>query len=290
MRGLVAVGLLGFLLAGSARAEVEPFATSVLVLDVGASNGALNLGGQNQLLVRKGDLVVNSSHNMAIFNANSTIKALAGQVQVVGGCNNLGEATTEPEAQTGATGQADPLGKLEYPQVTDVQSRQKMFVSGDKEVTLSPGYYAGGLSLTGKGLKVTLEPGMYVITDGDFFISDAEVSGTGVTIVMSGQTPGKLLWATGARIALSAPAEGALKDILIVSAGRLNGANTDVGLNGCAAILRGTIYAPLGRVGVYFNSKIITGRVICYQLMMNTSAVLDVMGVPVDSPDWDKQE
>lgn len=274
--------------AGLSLAQEAGELPSVLVLDASAKNGALNLGGEDRLIVRKGDLIVNSSHNMAIFNANSTIQVLDGAVQVVGGCNNLGQATTTPEPTTGAAVQNDPLAGLQYPSVTDVQSRQKLFVSGDKEETLSPGYYAGGISLTGKGLKVTLEPGMYVITDGDFFINEAQLEGTGVTIVMSGQRPGKLLWATGAQVRLSAPTEGSLKDILIVSAGTAQGSETDVGFNGAKAMLRGTIYAPRGRVGAYFKANVTVGHVICANLMMNTGSTLFVVGAAVDDPVWEE--
>jgi hypothetical protein len=290
MGGWLPVALLGALLGAWAWAEDEVRVPSVLLLDVSQKNGALNLGGEDVLTVRKGDLIVNSSHSSAVFNANSRIEALGGAIRIVGGYNNLGEAAIAPDPTTGSAAMADPLTGIKYPPGGDVRSREKLFVSDGRETTLKPGYYAGGINAFGKGATLTLEPGMYVITDGDFFVGCGQFAGEGVTIVMSGQKPGKLTFGNGARGKLVAPKEGPLKDILIVSGGKAEGNNSDVGFNDARVLLQGTVYAPRGRIGVFFKSRVIAGHVVGLNLIMNTAATLDVMGVPVTSPAWDEVE
>ncbi len=263
---------------------------SVLVLDATDKNGALNLGGENVLTVRKGDLIVNSSHSSALFNANSQIQVLAGSILIAGGYNNLGEGTITPAPTTGAAPVPDPLTRIRYPEGGEVRSRQKLFVPDKRETTLKPGFYAGGINAFGKDAVLRLEPGMYVITDGDFFIGVGEFSGEDVTIIMSGQKPGKLAFANGARGKLVAPREGPLKDILLVSAGRAEGNNSDIGFNDAKVLLQGTIYAPRGRIGVFFNSRVVVGHVVGLNVIMNTGAAMDVTGLPVTDPGWEGVE
>lgn len=270
-------GLLVILMS-AAIAVADPLPVAVLVLDAGNTNGALNLGGEDRLTVHKGDLVVNSAHAAAVFNANSQIEVKDGGFRVCGGMSPIGTATCAPDPETGAGAGQDPYAKTAWPQPEQVVSRQKLFLSGDKEETLSPGYYMGGLSCTGQGLRVHLEPGLYVFTDGDLFVSDAQVDGQGVTILMSGNAPGKLLFANNSQVTLSAPKDGPLQDLVLVSARALQGYDTDIGFNGGKADLDGVIYAPRGRVGAYFKSQVVTGGIVGFALMLNTGATIDALG------------
>jgi hypothetical protein len=250
----------------------------VLVLDPNQSNGALSLGGENRLIVRKGDVIVNSTDQSALFNANSSIEVLAGSIGLAGNFMNLGKAVTKPKPRR-AQQVANPYETLKLPAVTNVVSKQKLFLHAGVPETLRPGVYQGGINV-GKGVELTLQPGTYLFINGDFFVTEAKVRGDGVTIIMWGAKPGKLLFANGADVELSAPREGDLKDMLILSAGKLEGTNTDVGFNGCQAKLTGVVDAPLGRVGVFFNAKVSVTRVCCFQLMLNTGAMLEVTGEP----------
>jgi hypothetical protein len=270
--GVVAAVLVGLVV------HADPLPAAVTVLDARPTNGALNLGGEDRLTVHKGDLVVNATHASAVFNANSQIEAKGGGVKVAGGYSPLGTATCTPDPETGAAAAEDPYARTAWPQPEQVVSRQKLFLSGADEQTLSPGYYHGGLSCTGNELKVRLDPGLYVITDGDFFAANCTLTGDGVTILMSGQTPGKLLFATDCKVNLSAPKEGPLKDLLLVSARTMQGNDTDLGFNGCTAVLDGVLYAPRGRVGVFFKAQVTAGAAVSWNLMLNTGGCLDVLG------------
>ena len=276
-------------LSGRVLAQDQPLIPSVLVLDTSEKNGALNLGGDNVLTVRKGNLIVNSSDNLALFNANSTVAVQDGTIQIVGGYSDLGQASTTPAPQTGMQPVADPLAKrVQYPEDTKVRERQKLIIPDNRHTVLEPGYYLGGISALGKDVALTLNPGVYVIWDGDFFISAAEMNGQGVTIVMAGQNPGRLIFGDGSHVRLQAPTEGPLKDILVVSKGVAQGNRSDIGFNGANCVLRGTIYAPWGRVGVFAKSRVRVGYVVCFNLMMNTGAELEVLGGPASDPVWEK--
>jgi hypothetical protein len=84
-------------------------------------------------------------------------------------------------------------------------------VTSHTPVTLDPGVYCGGLSLSG-GANVTLNPGTYIMDGGTFSISgNSTISGAGVTIVLtssSGSDYATVSIAGGAHVNLSAPTSG----------------------------------------------------------------------------------
>jgi hypothetical protein len=258
--------------------SAAPLPAAVLVLDSRSTNAALNLGGDNALTVRVGDVVVNSCHNFGLFNVNSRVEAKTGAIRVCGGAHRLGSATFSPDPVTGAGSVSDPYAEVVWPQPQEVASPQKLFLSGNQDETLTPGLYQGGLSCVGKSLHVTLQPGLYVITDGDLFVSGATLTGQGVTILMSGDAPGKVLLANGCSLNLSAPKAGALKDLLLASWRASEDNDTGVAFSGATAVLDGVVYAPQGCVGLSSNARVTAAAVVAYSLIMNSGATLDVLG------------
>ena len=68
------------------------------------------------------------------------------------------------------------------PSTMTVQSTNKTQISGGNTVTLQPGVYQGGISITGKG-KVVLSPGIYYMQGGGFnWGGQGDLSGSGVMI------------------------------------------------------------------------------------------------------------
>jgi len=264
----------GPLLAADGDAPAPP---SLIVLNSTAKNGALSLGGENRLAVHKGDIAVNSSHTMALSLFNSELEVLAGEVILNGGAHILGEGSITPEPITGAELVEDPYTAQEFPEVTDVIANERLFIS-EGEVTLEPGVYYGGLTISGEETKVTLSPGTYLIVNGDFAVLKAELTGEGITLLVSGDKPGKFVFGNGSRTTLSAPEEGPLKGMLLATDGRIDGANSNIGFNDAKATLTGAVYAPQGRVGVFFKSEVTAGRIVCFEYMMNTGAQVDLTG------------
>jgi hypothetical protein len=82
------------------------------------------------------------------------------------------------------------------------------FASGEKSVTISPGVYCGGLTLSG-GPTVTVQPGVYVIRDSKLTMSGGgSMTGKGVVFVIEGTSTVDL--SGGGSYSLTAPTSGPL--------------------------------------------------------------------------------
>ena len=85
--------------------------------------------------------------------------------------------------------------------------------SADSATTLWPGVYCGGLEL--KNEAFTLNPGLYIIKDGEFKSSGgAQISGTGVTFFLTGNDIG-VTWSGGGEYQFSAMTTGELAGFVI---------------------------------------------------------------------------
>ncbi len=246
---------------------------SLVVLDRSAKNGALNLGGEDRLLVDRGGLVVNSSHQNALFCANGTIEVKDGGIGVVGGWRALGKATISPEP-THCQPVDDPFAKLNMPVATTRRTTQLTFVQPGQTLTLQPGLYYGGI-LAGKDATVVLEPGQYVFANAGISLpSAAKLRGEGVTLVMSGNQPGQILVGHASLLELTAPAEGDLTGLAMAS----YRADDAVSFNGGEGRIKGAAYVPRGRFEAFSKSKVAISRLVCYHLMLNTGSTVQVTG------------
>lgn len=118
--------------------------------------------------------------------------------------------------------------------------------------TLSPGIYNGGMNLSGGG-PYTLQPGTYYVENGDFTIKNAQVNGSGVTIVLTGSSPSKIgsvQIGPNATGSLTEPTSGVYSGILFyqdrtASGGGNNCKSPANSINANAGIaLEGVIYMP----------------------------------------------
>ncbi|HEV2551720.1 MAG TPA: Tad domain-containing protein [Stellaceae bacterium] len=129
------------------------------------------------------DLYVNSNAPDALDQVgNATIDAHG--VYVVGGISNSARSslTTTLGAYTGVAPTADPYANVVAP-TPDSCTTQTQNISGN--VTLSPGTFCGGVTITGG--NVTLNPGVYIMDGGQFAASgNANIAGNGVTIFLTG--------------------------------------------------------------------------------------------------------
>ncbi|MBV9865328.1 MAG: hypothetical protein JO316_08265 [Abitibacteriaceae bacterium] len=247
---------------------------SVAVLDPTEKVWSLQVTEGSRLLVRNGDVVVNSTHNNAIWNAKSSIQVQNGKLLEIGGYYRQGNAVANPAPQPLDQPATDPIPAFQLPRLP-VVSNKKLFIQDNQEITLQPGVYNEGIFATGKNLHIILAPGVYEMNNGDFFMSGCRVDGQGVTIALVGNTPGAFWGAMEAQVNLSAPTEGDLKGLVIVSAAK--GWNK-VQLGTTRAKLVGTIYVPAGGVDVLQNSLVSATRIICLNLGVNISSFLEVTG------------
>jgi Putative Flp pilus-assembly TadE/G-like len=105
----------------------------------------------------------------------------------------------------------DPLADLVIPAAGACQFTDTKITGGDH--TLYPGVYCGGLTVE-SGAVVTLKPGLYNLTGGDFEVKDATVKGDGVTVSFA--TPDVHVNWTGATIRISAPKSGLYAGMAVI--------------------------------------------------------------------------
>jgi hypothetical protein len=140
---------------------------------------------------------------------------------------------------------ADPYHSLTVP------SNQSCNYTGTPSgSTLSPGVYCGGLSI-GSHDNVTLQPGVYVVKGGNFQVnSGAQLSGTGVTIILtgSGNSYSSAIINGGSTVNLSGPTTGTYAGVTLYQ-DRNAPAGSNSNLNGGSGMnITGAIYMPSGSV------------------------------------------
>ncbi|MGQ0443829.1 MAG: TadE/TadG family type IV pilus assembly protein, partial [Beijerinckiaceae bacterium] len=182
----------------------------------------------------------------------SSIKAQ--KVKVVGGF--LGLLGTVTPAPVHAAATPDPFAGTTVPDVLSLYptcAAGSFTTTGNitGTVTLSPGRYCGGITVTGGG-KVTLSPGTYYLDGLPGFVVavGGQVTGTGVTIVLTSSNalvnlPGLSLLGT---VNLTAPSSGPYAGLVVFDdrpalLGVLPGLGLAFTLSPTANLI-GTIYAP----------------------------------------------
>lgn len=204
----------------------------VWVLDPSAA-GAYHTDGQTTLTAACG-MRVNSSDPVAIDNQGST--TMQNKIVVRGNYSNQG--TLSPSPLLGAPAARDPLAGMAVP-------LQPGAPSGNTATVLQPGYYSSGIHI-GASANVTLAPGLYYL-NGDLWVGqDAQLTGTGVTVYLSGQVYGN--HASVNLVAPTASGGGAIEGILIWST--LSGPSSQcVRLESDSALtLTGVVYCPQSQV------------------------------------------
>lgn len=122
-------------------------------------------------------------------------------------------------------------------------------------VTLSPGIYCGGLSISGKA-DVTLQSGNYIIKDGPLSVTGkSQIHGENVGFYLTG-TDATLQFAIGSSISLTAPKDGVLAGLLFYEdrnspVGRTHRISSDN-----ARLLLGTVYLPQGKLTIDANKPV----------------------------------
>jgi Flp pilus assembly protein TadG len=168
-----------------------------------------------------------------------------------------GNTTASPAPVSGLPPLNNPLAALPAPSTSGpcLSSPQ-----GHGTWTLQPGVYCNGLSI-GNASTVTFEPGLYVILNGNFTISEGSTiaSAAGVTFYLGGTTPGAIDFENYTNTAwqMSAPTSGPYAGVLFFQDQGASGsppANTIVGNSGLT--LAGTIYTPYAPLQVTNNAHL----------------------------------
>lgn len=212
----------------------------VLALDPSASRAA-DFSGNTSVSLTGCSVMANSRASDAVSlrgSAQLTVNCL-----ISGGGAAVGSGATLTECRSPILN-APPVGD---PYAGIPQPTPQGGCLNSAGSSLSPGRYCSGLRLGG---SVTLQPGVYHVSGGDFRINaNADVRGSGVTIVLHGSSG--LNFNGNATVNLSAPATGATAGILVFGDRSGGGSST---LNGTAASnLTGAVYLPRQAVSYLGN-------------------------------------
>jgi hypothetical protein len=112
--------------------------------------------------------------------------------------------------------------------------------------TLNPGVWCNGVSFTNDA-QIKLNPGVYYVNGGNFNVGGAvQMSGTGVTIVLtgSGSNYANATIGNGATVTLSAPTSGATADIAFFGDRNAPASTTSNFGGGATMNITGAIYLP----------------------------------------------
>lgn len=155
----------------------------------------------------------------------------------------------------------------------------------------TPYVFCGDTDIKG---NLTLGPGIYVIDNGSFTAeSQATITGTGVTIILTGTSIGTMTINGGATVTLSAPTSGATAGIALWIDQSAPNANTDNLNGGSGQNINGVIYMP--SQNVTFNGGT-SGTTSCLQLIAqsvtflgNSSSYItqsgcSTLGIPIKNP------
>jgi hypothetical protein len=216
---------------------------------------ALSLENQNATgITLWGSSTVNLGCGMATNSVSSTAVAAGGSstitaspIAAVGGVPASNNYTAGTQLIPYSVPQPDPFGALANP--SGFSGNLNGNVNSNQTRTLNPGTYRG-MDLKG---NVTLNPGVYYVDAGDFSVgSQARVTGTGVTIVLTSSTAasnpnsiGQVKMNGGAQVNLTAPASGTYKGLLIYQDRRAPMSNQVNKVNGnSSSVIQGAIYMP----------------------------------------------
>lgn len=211
---------------------------------------ALDPSSESAFFVENGTMIadgcavrINSDDSAALdVTSNGVMETV--ETCVRGGTRILGSVTPPPA--TGCPSVSDPLAGLEEPIVGGCD-HTNMVLSSPATYNLTEGVYCGGLEIKGQA-NVNLAPGVYVIKNGPFTITgQANVSGSGVTIFLTGNDAVADVGGSGA-IDLSAPVAGDLAGILIFEDRDNPPVQSHTFRGGGNKSYTGVIYVPVGRV------------------------------------------
>ncbi|HVA63625.1 MAG TPA: hypothetical protein VNF74_07865, partial [Terriglobales bacterium] len=257
-----------FVVGASAVAQVGSGGTyCVLALDTGNDTSVTISNGAAPTMNNCG-LAANSAGSQAIsVSGGARLTALAvaavgtisitngGSIVASGGYKSAQPAVTNPYAGTALptpSGGTYNSVSLNHCNAT-VKGKPNPACPGGVQ-TLTPGLYNNGLTM-GNDAVVTMTPGTYIIDGGTFTVGgDVKLTGTGVTIVLtgSGSKYATVNIGNGATVTLSAPTSGDMSGLLFFQDPDAPTSGTNNFQGGAVETLTGALYFPSQTV-IYSN-------------------------------------
>ncbi|MDW8222070.1 MAG: pilus assembly protein TadG-related protein [Gemmatales bacterium] len=254
-----------------ARCRWSPFRAGLIVLRP-QGRGTLNAVGNARADVINAPVYVNSS-DAAGGSAvgNSVVSAPQFYFGGSPGYTTTGSAAFRGVIHSSQTPVPDPLAYLPPPDPSalPVRSTRRLQLSGSGNVTLLPGVYVGGITMTGR-VNVTMLPGIYYLQGGGLQVSgQGNLTGNGVLIYNDPRSSADDVNISGqGRVEISAPSSGPYQGLVIYQ--RRDATNTiTVSGNGQTRIT-GTYYTANGTVRFVGNGA---GDVLASQVVTSQAVI-----------------
>lgn len=206
---------------------------------------AVNIQHDSILLAENCGVLSNSTNEKGI--AKGTSATIEAELICSAGGYDGSKTGTDPDPVTDCPQINDPLAHTPAPEVGSCDYKNvRHNVFKPIDVTLQPGVYCGGISLTGP-VKAWMEPGIYVMKDGPLVTSLwAELKGENVGIFFTGDKATFHFSIEGV-VNLTAPKEGPMAGILFFEDRNSKPLRRFEIYSDDARVLLGTIYLPQGR-------------------------------------------
>lgn len=282
------VGATGTGLQARAVAHLGNGDSCVQALDPSAS-GAFSISGSASLQTACG--IVVTSSNSAAFSASGSAEISGTSILVHGGASVSGSARVSPSPVTGAPAAADALSYLAAPPV-GACDYSNVSVSNASSVTLPPGVYCHGITVSGSAHVLFSPGGLFVMKGGGLSISgNSTVTGTGVTIyntAATGYSYGAISISGNSDVTLSAPTTGSLSGILIFQDRNVVSGASNTFSGSSTLSLTGALYFPTTHVDYSGDSSganpysILVAKTITFT--GNTTIHNDYSSLPGGSP------
>ena len=223
--------------------------TCIIVLDPSASQAWSMSGGTISASGCAGYSNSASSSGISL-SGQSTLSASF--LCSVGGASGSGYT---PYPLTDCPKYPDPLGVRTPPSTTGC-TQTDMAVANQATLTLFPGVYCGGLTISG-GASVTLSPGTYVIKDGPLSVTGNKTTlqGANVGFYLTGSNA-VVTFGGQSTISLTAPNSGGMAGLLFWEDKTVQPLQTHSIQSNNARVLLGTIYLPQGILSVSSNMPV----------------------------------
>jgi Flp pilus assembly protein TadG len=189
------------------KAAATKLSTPICVLGLnGLENGSFDINGSKATFTATCAVQANTDSKSGMTSEGQPT-AKAKKFGVFGG--HKGDAFS-PTPVDGSSQVADPYASTPFPSSTDCTGKYNGNGKGleiNYDTTLSPGTYCGGIHAYA-GAHVTLQPGVYVMSDGPFWTDgSASVTGDQVMIAMTGTGAALQIWGDS-NVSLTSPTSG----------------------------------------------------------------------------------
>lgn len=238
----------------------------VLALSTGASR-ALHISGSTTVDMPTCALATNSAAPDSVtLGGSATLQAKS--ISTVGGISLKGGFVLDEPSATGTAPIKDPYAGLVVP-ATGPCTVKNFKLGGPGDVTISPGVYCGGISMSGSG-TLFLGKGTYILDGGDFSMSghgrircgNCASPTDGVTVILTSKNGrvGSVSIAGSGDIELSAPGDGPYAGIVFFQ-DPAAAAGNNAKLNGGSAMrISGGIYLPRADLSYVGGNSFASGK------------------------------